>query len=102
MRNEIRLELQKLDERWTKVKKIYADMVDFTSSIYTQWTTCESSLKNLEEWLDDVNGAISQEKNLKRRNGQSLNEFLTMFKVSNCLYSSIRYIYVWYKCGVSN
>ena len=81
VRNDIRAELQKLDERWTKLKTIYNDLVDLTSRLHADWVTCETSLNDLQIWIDGIFDAISKEGELKYRNGQKLNDFLSHFKV---------------------
>lgn len=81
IRNDIRAELQKLDERWAKLKAQYTDLVSFTTDLHSEWTACQSSLDELQTWLDNVFDAILMEKELEYRNGQKLGEFLAIFKV---------------------
>ena len=81
VRSEIRLELQKLDERWTKLKDAYTHLVDFTMKLYSEWVTCEESLNCLQSWTDRVFDMISKEKKRKYRSGPELTDFLNQYKV---------------------
>ena len=81
MRNEIRSELQNLDERWTKLKGVYTDLVDFTSKLHSEWVTCGESLQGLQDWTAEMFNLISSEKQMKYRSGPKLQEFLDQFKV---------------------
>ena len=81
IRNEIRSELQKLDERWTKLKKAFSERVDHFNSLHSDWLSCGNALVSIETWLEKNLTIVQKEEDLKCRNGAQLNIYLQLFEV---------------------
>ncbi len=89
IRNDVRSELQQLDERWSKAKKTINERVDHMTILYSDWCKCDSTLASLNDWVNEKMAIVKNEQKLEFRSGVHLKNFLESYKVKCVFFLSL-------------